>query len=83
MIGKELFASLTMAGKLAHDYLGFAFMIGIALMFVIWVRTISRAARTKWLAKGGGMVGGGHPRRASSTPGRNSFSGASCWAAQP
>ena len=31
MIGKELFASITMAGKLAHDYLGFAFMIGIAL----------------------------------------------------
>ena len=30
VIGKELFASLTMAGKLAHDYLGFAFMIGIA-----------------------------------------------------
>ena len=61
-IGKELFASLTMAGKLAHDYLGFAFMIGIALMFVIWVRhNIPSREDLKWLAKGGGMVGGGHP----------------------
>ena len=62
VIGKELFASITMAGKLAHDYLGFAFMIGIALMFVIWVRhNIPSREDLKWLAKGGGMVGGGHP----------------------
>ena len=62
VIGKELFASLTMAGKLAHDYLGFAFMVGIALMFVIWVRhNIPSREDLTWLAKGGGMVGGGHP----------------------
>ena len=61
-IGKEGFATLAMAGKLAHVYLGFAFMVGIALMFVIWVaHNIPNRADLTWLAKGGGMFGGGHP----------------------
>jgi formate dehydrogenase subunit gamma len=62
VIGKEAFASLAMAGKLAHVYLGFAFMVGIAVMFVTWVaHNIPNRADLTWLAKGGGMFGGGHP----------------------
>ena len=61
-IGKEAFASLAMAGKLAHVYLGFAFMVGVALIFLIWVRhNIPNRDDLVWLAKGGGMFGGGHP----------------------
>ncbi len=62
LIGKDLFADITMAGKLAHDYLGFAFMVGIALMFVLWVaHNMPTRADFVWLVKGGGMFGGGHP----------------------
>jgi formate dehydrogenase subunit gamma len=62
LIGKDAFAGLSMAGKLAHVYLGFAFMVGVALMFVTWVRhNIPNRQDLAWLAKGGGMVGGGHP----------------------
>jgi formate dehydrogenase subunit gamma len=51
-----------MWGKLAHDFLGFGFMAGLALMFVLWVwHNIPDGHDLKWLAKGGGMVGGGHP----------------------
>ena len=53
---------MTMWGKLAHDFLGFAFMAGIALMFVLWVaHNIPNRHDLVWLAKGGGMFGGGHP----------------------
>jgi formate dehydrogenase subunit gamma len=62
LVGKEAFAAVSMWGKVAHDFLGFGFMVGIALMFVLWVgRNIPSATDVKWLAKGGGMVGGGHP----------------------
>ena len=62
LLGKELFASITAWGKLAHDFLGFGFMVGIVLMFALWLRhNIPNRTDLVWLAKGGGMVGGGHP----------------------
>jgi formate dehydrogenase subunit gamma len=62
LVGKEAYAAVSMWGKLAHDFLGFGFMVGIALMFVLWVwQNIPSGTDLKWLAKGGGMVGGGHP----------------------
>lgn len=63
IFGQEAFASLTYYGKLAHNYLGFAFMVGIALMFVLWVRNnIPSKVDLIWLAKGGGLFSKGvHP----------------------
>jgi formate dehydrogenase subunit gamma len=62
LIGKDTFASIAMAGKLAHVYLGFAFMAGIALMFVTWVwHNLPDRTDLAWLAKGGGMLGSSHP----------------------
>lgn len=62
IIGADAFASLTYYGKLAHNYLAFAFMAGVALMFLLWVRyNIPSGRDIKWLAMGGGMLGGGHP----------------------
>jgi formate dehydrogenase subunit gamma len=37
LIGAPAFSSLTRIGKVAHDYLSFAFMLGIVLMFALWV----------------------------------------------
>lgn len=63
IMGAEMFAWLTMAGKYAHNYLAFPFMIGIALMFVIWLAdNIPNRHDLVWLLKGGGMLMKGvHP----------------------
>ena len=63
IVGPEIFAWLTIAGKYAHNYLAFGFMIGIALMFVLWLaENIPNHHDLIWLLKGGGMfIKGVHP----------------------
>ncbi len=62
LVGKELFATITRTGKLLHNYLAFGFMLGIALMFVLWVRyNIPNRYDVIWVLKGGGLLGGAHP----------------------
>jgi len=63
VIGAEAFALLTRAGKYAHDYLAFGFMLGLVLMFVLWiVHNFPNRHDFVWLAKGGGMFKRGvHP----------------------
>ena len=56
IIGADIFSLLTYYGKLAHNYIAFAFMLGLILMFVLWVRyNIPSFRDLKWLAVGGGM----------------------------
>ena len=56
LIGADAFGTLTYYGKLSHNYISFAFMAGIVLMFVLWVRYNIPAVRDlKWLAVGGGL----------------------------
>ena len=38
IMGPEAFSLITTAGKFAHNYLAFAFMAGLALSFLLWVR---------------------------------------------
>jgi formate dehydrogenase subunit gamma len=63
VIGKEAFAAITLAGKLVHNYVSFAFMFGLLWVFVAWVRhNIPHWRDLQWLAMGGGMlVKGVHP----------------------
>ena len=63
VLGAENFASLTMLGKYAHNYIGFAFMVGIVMMFVLWVRhNIPNMNDVRWLSVGGGLFSKGvHP----------------------
>ena len=59
----DLFSTITLAGKYAHNYLAFGFMAGVILIFVLWVRqNIPNKHDLTWLAKGGGMFKKGvHP----------------------
>ena len=59
----DLFSALTLAGKYAHNFLAFGFMLGVILIFVLWVRqNIPNKHDIIWLAKGGGMLMKGvHP----------------------
>jgi len=63
VLGKDAFATITAFGKYAHNYLAFAFMVGLALSFVLWVRhNIPNKLDLKWLAMGGGIFAKGvHP----------------------
>jgi formate dehydrogenase subunit gamma len=56
VLGKDVFAWLVMVGKYAHNYLAFPFMLGLVLMFVLWVRhNIPNKYDLKWIALGGGL----------------------------
>ncbi len=63
VIGKDAFATITTFGKYAHNYLAFAFMLGLGLSFILWVRhNIPTKLDLKWLAMGGGIFAKGvHP----------------------
>lgn len=59
----QAFATLTHYGKITHNAIGFAFIIGIVLMFVIWVRdNLPDRYDAGWIAAGGGLFSKGpHP----------------------
>jgi len=63
VIGKEAFAFMTLWGKYLHNYLSFAFMLGVVLAFVLWVvHNFPNRHDLVWLLKGGGMFSKGvHP----------------------
>lgn len=52
----QFFAFTAYYGKLAHNYIAFAFMAGIVMIVVLWVKdNVPRAIDLKWLAVGGGL----------------------------
>lgn len=62
LVGPQAFTNLSVAAKWAHNYLAWPFMLGIALMFVVWIKdNIPTMLDVKWFAAGGGLVGKGHP----------------------
>jgi len=63
VIGKEFFSIITLWGKYLHNYLAFAFMAGVVIVFIMWVKhNIPTWIDVKWLLKGGGMFTKGvHP----------------------
>ena len=62
LIGPEAFTTVSQAGKIAHNYVSFAFVLGIVLMFVMWVKdNFPHPRDIVWLAKGGGIIGKAHP----------------------
>ncbi len=63
LLGPEAFASLTQAGKVAHNYLSFPFCLGVFLMAVMWIKhNVFNAVDAAWFAEGGGLLKkGSHP----------------------
>lgn len=56
LVGDQIFSTLTIWGKYLHNYLAFAFIAGLVMVFVMWVaHNIPNWTDVKWLAKGGGM----------------------------
>jgi formate dehydrogenase subunit gamma len=63
IFGPEIFTAITIGGKYIHNYLAFAFMLGLALAFVLWVRhNIPNKVDWEWIKMGGGIFKAGlHP----------------------
>ena len=60
ILGKDLFASLSLTAKWLHNYVAFAFMAGLALSFVMWLgHNFPNRHDIVWLLKGGGMFSRG------------------------
>ncbi|WP_149537131.1 formate dehydrogenase subunit gamma [Siccirubricoccus phaeus] len=63
LIGPEAFTAVSAAGKIAHNFLAFPFTLGLAVMFLLWVRdNIPNRLDLEWVKKGGGFIGRGHPQ---------------------
>jgi Fe-S-cluster-containing dehydrogenase component len=62
LIGPDAFAVWSQYAKYAHLYLAWPFMLGVILMFLVWVKdNIPNRIDVDWVKAGGGLVGDGHP----------------------
>jgi len=63
LFGKPVFADLAMASKWLHNNIAWGFMLGLAMVFFMWVaHNIPNRTDLKWLAVGGGIFTRGvHP----------------------
>jgi len=60
LFGAQAFATLSAYAKLAHNYLAFPFMLGLLIMFGIWVKdNIPGKLDLDWLKQGGGLLSKG------------------------
>ncbi|MGI9350462.1 MAG: formate dehydrogenase subunit gamma [Rhizobiaceae bacterium] len=62
ILGPDAFAGLTVFGKFIHNYVGFAFMIALAMILLLWVaHNIPNRHDLNWLLRGGGILTRSHP----------------------
>jgi formate dehydrogenase subunit gamma len=62
-LGEAAFSTLTTWGKISHNYVGWAFMVGLVMSFLVWVsHNIPDKVDANWIAQGGGLLKKGvHP----------------------
>lgn len=61
-LGDSLWANYIMLCKLAHNYLGPLFVIGLLFMIVRWIKhNFFNRTDLIWFLKGGGIIGKAHP----------------------
>ncbi|MFD0858715.1 formate dehydrogenase subunit gamma [Roseovarius aquimarinus] len=62
-LGEGAFSTLTTWGKISHNYVAWAFMLGLILSFLVWVaHNIPDKVDANWIKQGGGLLSSGnHP----------------------
>lgn len=71
LLGKGAFATISVYGKLFHNYVAFAFMVSLVWVAIAWLRhNIPHPRDLIWFAKGGGILGGSHPAAAKFNAGQ-------------
>src|SRR3954465_14702408 len=63
LFGAEAFSTMTAWGKVAHNYLAFPFMFGVAVIFLVWIKdNFPNRLDWTWIKEGGGLLRNGkHP----------------------
>lgn len=60
--GLDTFSTVAIGSKWVHDNVSWAFMLGLVMVFVMWVvHNLPDRTDIKWILRGGGLFGGGHP----------------------
>jgi len=60
--GHQINSTIAIGSKWIHNNVSWAFMIALVMIFVMWVlHNIPNRHDLNWIAKGGGIIGGGHP----------------------
>ncbi len=61
--GHEAYTPIANAGKLVHNYVAWPFMLGVILIFFLWVwKNLPEKTDIAWILKGGGLFSKGvHP----------------------
>ena len=71
LMGAETFTAFAQWAKYFHNYMSFAFVLGIVLMFAQWVFfNIPSIRDIQWIAQGGGIFGKAHPPAAKFNAGQ-------------
>jgi formate dehydrogenase subunit gamma len=61
VIGPEAFSSLAVAAKYVHNFVSFAFVVGLILIVALWIKdNIPRKVDIDWLIRGGGFIKSKH-----------------------
>jgi formate dehydrogenase subunit gamma len=61
-LGASAFSEWSEWAKVSHNYVSFAFTIGVVLMFLIWIaNNLPNRIDLEWFKGGGGMLGGKEP----------------------
>ncbi len=62
LIGPDAFSRWSIVAKYAHNYSSFPFVIGVLVLFLLWIKdNFPTAIDVRWFKEGGGMVGRQHP----------------------
>jgi formate dehydrogenase subunit gamma len=61
VIGPEAFSSLAVAAKYLHNFVSFAFVVGLFLIVSMWIKdNIPQKVDIAWVLRGGGFIKGKH-----------------------
>ena len=62
LVGPQTFTDISQIAKYMHNYMSFAFVLGLVMIFFMWVIFNLPSLRdVRWIAAGGGLVGSKHP----------------------
>jgi formate dehydrogenase subunit gamma len=70
-VGADTFTFISQWAKYLHNYMSFAFLLGLVMIFLQWVIYNLPSARDfTWIAEGGGIIGSKHPPAAKFNAGQ-------------
>jgi formate dehydrogenase subunit gamma len=63
LIGPDNFSALSQAAKYVHNFVSFAFVVGLILIVGLWIKdNVPRKVDIVWLKEGGGFIKSKHPQ---------------------